>query len=102
MELWHENEEKKTNEAKVAQMIDKMEAAMQHAIAGAETWDENDFKHHGAHEKLDYSKTESLAVLRDIITEFSIDRVKEANQLDQLNEELKQRYHARMNRVITK
>lgn len=90
--LWHEYEEKKTNEAKIAQIIDKMEAGLQHCIAGVNTWDEGDFSHQGAHAKLDYSQTKYLAILRDVIIEFSIEKVMEADKLDSLNDYIKQKY----------
>lgn len=93
LELWQEYEEKQTNEAKVAQLIDKMEAGLQHCIAGVETWDDGDFRHHGAFYKLDYVKVgKHLELLRDAIGALSLQKVTEANQLDRLNDYIKQQY----------
>jgi putative hydrolases of HD superfamily len=93
LKLWHEYEDKKTNEAKVAQLIDKMEAGLQHCIAGVETWDEGDFKHQGAHYALDYSNVGNyIKALRDAIIEISVAKATDAKQIDRLNENIKQIY----------
>ena len=89
LSLWEEIETKETVEAKLAQVIDKLEAALQHCIAGTDTWDQNDYDHHGAFYKCDYSQTgETLKHLRDAIGELSIKKVVDAKQLDRLNEDI--------------
>ncbi len=42
--LWQEFEAKETNEALLAQAIDKMEANIQHNLADLDTWDEGDYR----------------------------------------------------------
>ena len=92
LSLWEEMEQKQTPEAKLAQIIDKSEAAMQHAIAGAKTWDDGDFNHHGAHAKLDHTASELLSEIRDEITKISIKSVEESNQMHRLNDAIKQEH----------
>ena len=43
LNLWYEMEERKTNEAKVAQCLDKAEVLIQHNLADIKTWDQGDF-----------------------------------------------------------
>ena len=44
MDLWEENEARETDEAKMAQYLDKTEVLIQHTIADISTWDEGDYR----------------------------------------------------------
>lgn len=44
MKLWLEMEANETNEARLAQCLDKSEVIIQHAVADIKTWDDNDYK----------------------------------------------------------
>lgn len=98
--LWLEFEEKQTNEAKLAQIIDKLEAALQHCIVGADKWDDGDFRHHGSFYKLDYTQVgKPVKLLRDAIGKLSIEKVTEAKQLDRLNDFIKQQFAQSLKQV---
>jgi putative hydrolases of HD superfamily len=44
IEIWEEYEAKQTDEAKMAQCLDKTEVLIQHTIADMSTWDEGDYR----------------------------------------------------------
>jgi len=85
-----EYEAKETLEAKMAQALDKLEAPLQHAIAGIETWDQNDFNYSGTYRKYDFVKIdEAIIALTEEISTFSRKKITEANQLHRLKEEVR-------------
>lgn len=65
--LWMEFEERKTDEAKFAQALDKLEVLIQHNEAGSDTWDEVEypFNYVYGYDKVDHSDV--LTIFRDLI-----------------------------------
>lgn len=65
--LWQEFEERKTEEAKFAQALDKLEVLIQHNEAGTTTWEEAEypFNYIYGYDKVDHSDV--LTIFRDLI-----------------------------------
>lgn len=92
LELWEEYELRKTNEAKVAQAIDKFEAPLQHNISDISTWDDNDFSIHGRY-KMQYMRfNEFLIALRLELEHMSRIKITQAKQLHRLTKETQEYY----------
>lgn len=94
LNLWNEYEAKQTQEAKIAQAIDKLEAPLQHNISDIETWDQNDFDVHPFY-KYEYAKIDQfLQTLRDDVETMSRKKITDAKQLSRLKQEMQEKYEA--------
>lgn len=93
MDLWEECEKRETQEAKVAQAIDKFEAPLQHNIFGVKHWDQNDFDVHGWY-KFDIVAIDPfLKTLRNELEDMSRNKITEAKQLHRLPKDMQKRYN---------
>lgn len=75
MMLWQEFEQGKTNEAKFAIALDKLEVLIQHNQARLSTWDEKeyDFNYYYAYDKVAFSKV--LTIFRDLVLAETIAKI---------------------------
>lgn len=95
LSVWEEYEKKETNEAKIAQAIDKFESPLQHNIFGVEHWDQNDFDIHGFY-KFDTVAIEPfLLSLREELETMSRKTITEAKQLHRLPSTIQKKYNER-------
>jgi len=91
--LWEECEARETNEAKVAQAIDKFEAPLQHNIFGVEHWDQNDFDVHGWY-KFDIVAIDPfLKTLREELEDMSRRKITNAKQIHRLPKDIQEKYN---------
>lgn len=92
LSLWEECEARETNEAKVAQAIDKLEAPFQHNLFSFEKWEQQDFDIHGWY-KFDIVAIDPfLKKLREEIEDMSRKKITEGGMLEKLPEKIQQKY----------
>jgi putative hydrolase of HD superfamily len=92
LSLFNEFEDRQTIEAQIAQALDKIEAPLQHNIAGVATWDQNDFDIHPFY-KYEFSQFDSfLSALREEVEHMSRKKITEAGQLSRIKPEHRKRY----------
>jgi len=93
LDLFKEYENKKTQEALVAQAIDKFESPLQHNISDIKTWDQNDFDIHGLY-KIEYFSFDCfLKELRDELETMSRIKATKAKQLHRFRPKIQEYYN---------
>jgi putative hydrolase of HD superfamily len=87
LSIWEEMEARETDEAKLAQCIDKAEVLFQHNLADISTWDEGDFSLAcwNKDEYFDYSPI--MRAFKDHINEQFWGKMERSNSLERLNPE---------------
>jgi putative hydrolase of HD superfamily len=84
LQLWEECEQKETNEAKLAQAIDKAEVLIQHNISDISTWDNGDYEL-GVYYRDDYFDFDQfIRVLKNEINKANWQKLSDAGTLDRL------------------
>lgn len=75
--LWQEFEERKTDDAKFANALDKLEVLIQHNEAGSQTWEEAEypFNYIYGYDKVDHSDV--LTIFRDLILMETVEHIED-------------------------
>jgi putative hydrolases of HD superfamily len=86
-QLWLEFEDYKTNEAKVAKALDKIEVLIQHYLADISTWDDNDYKCclYVIDEKFDVDPF--VRELKDFVDTLTVSKIKSEGDFQKLRKE---------------
>ncbi|EHQ26426.1 HD domain-containing protein [Mucilaginibacter paludis] len=80
--LWHEFEAKETNEAKVANALDKLEAQIQHNEADISTWlDIEKEMLHMMHKHVEFN--EFLIAFKEVIVEEGVEKLANSNSSEE-------------------
>jgi putative hydrolase of HD superfamily len=99
LSLWDEHEKKTTDEAKLAQCIDKSEALIQHTIADMSTWDEGDYRW-GFYNKDEYFDCDAfLRQFKDVVNDQMWQKLVDNNTVHNFNQEHRDRYEIQKSKL---
>lgn len=92
IELWQEFEDRITNEAKMAQSLDKTEVLIQHTIADIDTWDDGDYWHGCYHNDERCNCDLFIRQFKDLVNKEMLEKLEDSNTLSRLRKEHIERY----------
>ncbi len=92
LSLWEEFEENSTQEAKVAQAIDKIEVLIQHNLASIETWDQGDFDIQPFYRDNLFDFDAFLRKLKDEVEHMSYEKISQSGNMTRIKPTAAEKY----------